>query len=88
MIASPPSVRFTSEGPTARRRGGEANRTVSRTINSDLDAQAKRFGMARRKAEQLQSEIHRDLKAASSYIAKHGSFSEMVRQHYRGSDDD
>jgi antitoxin CcdA len=79
-----------------------AKRTVSLTINSDLYAQAKKLGInasqvaeealiqqvARRKAEQLQAEIKQDLEAASSYIAKHGSFAEMVQQHYRGSDED
>jgi antitoxin CcdA len=73
-----------------------AKQTVSLTINSDLYAQAKKLGIntsqvaeealiqqvARRRAEQLQVEIRQDLDAASSYIAKHGSFAEMVRQHY------
>jgi antitoxin CcdA len=76
-------------------------RTVSLTINSDVYAQAKELGInasqvaeealiqqvARRKAEQLQAEIRQDLEAASSYMAKHGSFAEMVRQHYRDGDD-
>jgi post-segregation antitoxin (ccd killing protein) len=71
------------------------------TINSDLYAQAKKLGInasqvaeealiehvARRKAEQLQREVRQDLEAASSYIAKHGSFAEIVRQHYRTDDE-
>jgi post-segregation antitoxin (ccd killing protein) len=75
---------------------------VSLTLNSDVYAQAKQLGInasqvaeealiqqvARRKAEQLQAEIRQDLEAASAYIAKHGSFAEMVRQHYHGSDED
>lgn len=79
-----------------------AKRTVSLTINSDLYAQAKHLGInasqvaedallqevARRKAEQLQAEIRQDLEAANAYMAKHGSFTEMVRQHYHGSDED
>ena len=79
-----------------------AKRTVSLTINSDLYAQAKKLGInasqiaeealiehvARRKAEQLQAEIRQDLEAAGAYMAKHGSFAEMVRQHYHGSDED
>jgi post-segregation antitoxin (ccd killing protein) len=65
------------------------------TVNSELYALAKRLGInasqvaeaaliqavARRRAAQLQVEIRQDLQAASAYIAKHGSFAEMVRQH-------
>ena len=79
-----------------------AKQTVSLTINSDLYAQAKKLGInasqvaeealiqqvARRKAEQLQVEIRQDLEAASSYVAKHGLFAEMVREHYHNSDED
>lgn len=75
---------------------------MSLTINSDLYAQAKKLGInasqvaeealiqqvARRKTEQLQVEIRQDLAAASSYMAKHGSFAEMVRQHYLDKDED
>jgi antitoxin CcdA len=75
--------------------------TVSLTINSELYAQAKRLGInasqvaeealaqevARRKAEQLKAEIRQDLEAVNSYVAKHGSFAEMVRQHYHGDED-
>jgi antitoxin CcdA len=74
-----------------------AKQTVSLTINSDVYAQAKKLGInasqvaeealiqqvARRKAEQLQAEIRQDLEAANAYMAKHGSFAEMVREHYR-----
>lgn len=77
-----------------------AKRTVSLTINSDLYGQAKKLGInasqiaeealsqevARRKAERLQAEIRQDLAAASSYIEKHGSFAEMVREHYASED--
>ncbi len=78
-----------------------AKQTVSLTINSDLYAQAKRFGIntsqiaeealaqevARRKAERLKEEVRKDLKALDVYEAEHGSFAEMVRQHYEpGSD--
>ncbi|HSK05537.1 MAG TPA: type II toxin-antitoxin system CcdA family antitoxin [Kofleriaceae bacterium] len=79
-----------------------AKQTVSLTINSDLYAQARRLGInasqiaegalvqevARRKAERLQAEILQDLEAASSYIARHGSFADMVREHYRERDED
>lgn len=79
-----------------------AKQTVSLTINSDVYAQAKKLGInasqvaedaliqqvARRKAELLQVEIRQDLAAADSYTAKHGSFAEMVRQHYNGNEED
>jgi len=78
-----------------------AKQTVSLTINSELYAQAKKLGInasqvaeealaqqvARRKAEQLKAEIRQDLEAVNSYMAKHGSFAEMVRQHYHGDED-
>ena len=71
--------------------------TVSLSINSDVYAQAKKLGInasqiaeealiqqvAALTAEQVRTEIRQDLEAASSYIEKHGSFAEMVRQHYR-----
>ncbi len=78
-----------------------AKQTVSLSINSDLYAQAKRLGInasqvaedaliqqvAQRKAQQLEAEIRQDLEATNSYIAKHGSFAEMVHQHYRDDDE-
>jgi antitoxin CcdA len=79
-----------------------AKQTVSLTINSDLYAQAKGLGIntsqiaeealaqevARRKAERLKEEVRKDLEALDAYEAEHGSFAEMVRQHYDpGSDD-
>ena len=78
-----------------------AKQTVSLTINSDLYAQAKKLGInasqvaeealaqqvARRTAERLKAEIRQDLEAVNSYMAKHGSFAEMVRQHYHGDED-
>lgn len=78
-----------------------AKRTVSLTINSDLYAQAKKLGInasqvaeealiqqvARRKAEQLRAEIKQDLEAVDAYTAKHGSFTEMVREYYRDRDE-
>jgi antitoxin CcdA len=78
-----------------------AKQTVSLTINSDLHAQAKRLGInasqiaeealaqevTRRTAERLKAEIRQDLEAVNSYMAKHGSFAEMVRQHYHGDED-
>lgn len=32
--------------------------------------------------EQLRAEIRQDLEVTNKYIAEHGSFAEMVRQHY------
>lgn len=79
-----------------------AKQTVSLTINSDLYAQARRFGIntsqiaeealahevARRNAERLKEEVGRDLKALDTYEAEHGSFAEMVRLHYQPGTDD
>lgn len=79
-----------------------AKQTVSLTINSDLYTQARRLGIntsqvaeealaqevARRKAERLKEEVRKDLKALDAYEAEHGSFAEMVRQHYEPGGDD
>lgn len=79
-----------------------AKQTVSLTINSDLYAQAKSLGInasqiaeealghevARLNAERLREEARRDLEALDAYEAKHGSFAEMVREHYQPADDD
>ena len=76
--------------------------TVSLTLNSDIYAQAKELGInasqvaeealiaavARRRAEQLKAEIIQDLAATDAYIAKHGSFAEMVREHYGQRDEE
>jgi post-segregation antitoxin (ccd killing protein) len=76
--------------------------TVSLTLNSDLYVQAKRYGVnvsqiaedalaqevARRKAEQLKAEVRQDIEALDTYESAHGSFPEMVREHYRGSNND
>jgi hypothetical protein len=53
-----------------------AKQAVSPSINSDVSVQA-----------QLQAEIRQDLDAVSSYIARHGSFAEMVRQHYQDNEE-
>ena len=79
-----------------------AKQTVSLTINSDVYAQAKKLGInasqvaeealiqqvARRKAEQLRAEIKQDLEAIDAYTAKHGSFTDMVREYYGDRDED
>jgi antitoxin CcdA len=76
--------------------------TVSVTINSDLYAQAKGLGIntsqvaeaalarevATRKAQRVKEEIRQDLEALDAYEAKHGSFAQMVRDHYQSADDD
>jgi post-segregation antitoxin (ccd killing protein) len=70
--------------------------TVSVTLNSDLYAKAKRIGInaskvaeeavaaeyAARNAAALAAEIHQDLSAAEQYAEEHGSFSELLREHY------
>jgi antitoxin CcdA len=75
--------------------------TVSLTLSSDLYAQAKKLGInasqvaeqalaaeiARRRAEQVRAEVAQDLEAISAYEAKHGSFAEMAREHYRIDDE-
>ncbi len=79
-----------------------AKQTVSLTINSDLYARARRLGIntsqiaeealahevARRHAEQVREEVRRDLAALDAYEVKHGSFAEMVRQHFEPDTDD
>lgn len=79
-----------------------AKQTVSVTLNSDLYAQAKRLGInasqvaedalahevARRRAERLRAEVQQDLDALDAYESRHGSFAEMVREHYHSVEDD
>jgi post-segregation antitoxin (ccd killing protein) len=79
-----------------------AKQTVSVTINSDLYALAKGLGIntsqvaeealadevARHKAKLLKGEIQQDLEALDAYEAEHGSFAEMVREHYQAGDAD
>lgn len=74
-----------------------AKQTVSVTINSDLYAQAKGLGInasqvaeealadevAQYKAKRLKGEIQQDLQALDAYESEHGSFAEMVREHYQ-----
>jgi hypothetical protein len=42
---------------------------------------------AERRREALRTEIQKDLAAAETYAEQHGSFAELVRQHYKRSDD-
>ncbi|HYD30037.1 MAG TPA: type II toxin-antitoxin system CcdA family antitoxin [Azospirillaceae bacterium] len=76
-------------------------RTVSLTLNADLYAKARESGinasqvaeealaqeLARRRQEMLRAEIRRDLEAYNQYVEEHGSFAEMVREHYADSGD-
>jgi post-segregation antitoxin (ccd killing protein) len=71
-------------------------RTVSLTFNSDLHARAKAAGinlskgaeravaqvLTQRLAEQAKSEVRQDLDALEAFVEAHGSFAEMVRDHY------
>jgi antitoxin CcdA len=71
--------------------------TISLTINSDLMTRIKALGinasrvaetalaaeLERHRREALAADISADLAASSSYVAKHGSFGDMVREHYR-----
>jgi post-segregation antitoxin (ccd killing protein) len=76
--------------------------TVSVTLNSDLYTKAKSMGIntskvaeeavageyAARCAQALALEIRDDLKAAEKYAEEHGSFSELIREHYETEDAD
>lgn len=79
---------------------GARKRTVSLTLNADLYAQAKALGinlskvaeealaqaLAQRLAEQAKADIDRDLQALNAFVEVHGSFAEMVREHYAAGD--
>ena len=74
--------------------------TVSLTLNSDLYAKAKSAGInASRVAEEavaseyaalhaasLAAEINQDMRAAEKYEKEHGSFSELLQEHYESED--
>jgi post-segregation antitoxin (ccd killing protein) len=74
--------------------------TVSISLNSDLYAKAKSVGIntsrvaeealatayAERCRETLHAELQRDLAAAETYAVQHGSFADLVRQHYERED--
>jgi post-segregation antitoxin (ccd killing protein) len=81
---------------------GAGKRTVSLTLNADLYAKAKALGinlskvaeeavaqaLAQCLAEQARAEIRQDLGALKAFIEAHGSFAEMVREHYATVDHD
>ncbi len=43
--------------------------------------------VGRSRAQRLEAEIRADLEASNAYAAKHGSFADLVREHY-GHDDE
>jgi post-segregation antitoxin (ccd killing protein) len=77
-----------------------AKQTVSITLNSDLYAKAKSAGInaskvaeealaskyAELRSEELVAELRRGLAAVESYADQHGSFAELVREHYECED--
>jgi post-segregation antitoxin (ccd killing protein) len=77
-----------------------AKQTVSITLNSDLYAKAKSLGInaskvaeealaskyAELSSEALIAELKRGLAAVDSYADQHGSFAELVREHYEHDD--
>jgi hypothetical protein len=76
----------------SRRRGVQAaqqtqahDRAQGQTeeLASDVAQVAAEEALAPREAEQVKAEIRQDLDAVNAYMAKHGSFAEMVRRHYR-----
>ena len=78
-----------------------AKQTVSITLNSDLYTKAKSLGIntskvaeealaqeyVRRSSEALIAELRQDLAAVESYADLHGSFADLVREHYERDDD-
>ena len=77
-----------------------AKQTVSITVNSDLYAKAKSLGINASKvaeealaakyaelhSEALIADLRQGLAAVESYADQHGSFAELVREHYERDD--
>ena len=77
-----------------------AKQTVSITLNSDLYAKVKTLGINTSRvaeealatkydelhSEALIAEFRRGLAAVESYADQHGSFAELVREHYERAD--
>jgi post-segregation antitoxin (ccd killing protein) len=77
-----------------------AKQTVSITLNSDLYARAKGVGInaskvaeealavaySERRRQALTADVQQDLAAAESYAEVHGSFADLVREHYERDD--
>jgi antitoxin CcdA len=73
-----------------------SKQTVSITLNSDLYAKAKSVGInaskvaeqalaveyAERRRDALRAEVQKDLAAVQTYVEQHGSFADLVREHY------
>ena len=65
---------------------------VTMQVNGDLYARVKAAGLdidaiteralAAALRERIREEIERDLAAVDRYVAEHGSFAEMLREHY------
>jgi len=78
-----------------------AKQTVSVTLNSDLYAKAKSMGInaskvaeealareyVQRLSEELRAELRQGLAAVDRYADQHGSFAELVREHYDRGDE-
>ncbi len=74
--------------------------TVSITLNSDLYAKAKSAGInaskvaeqalasryAELQSEAIRAELQRGLSAVENYADQHGSFADLVREHYESDD--
>jgi post-segregation antitoxin (ccd killing protein) len=74
--------------------------TVSITLNSDLYAKAKSAGINTSKvaeealastyaelhAQAIRAELERGLSAVENYADQHGSFADLVREHYENED--
>jgi post-segregation antitoxin (ccd killing protein) len=81
---------------------GARKRTVSLTVNADLYTKAKGAGinlskvaeealaqaLVQRLAVQARADVRQDLAALSAFVEAHGSFAEMVREHYATIDSD
>lgn len=77
-----------------------AKQTVSITVNSDLYAKAKGLGInaskvaeealatkyAELRSEALIADLRQGLAAVERYAEQHGSFAELVREHYERDD--
>jgi antitoxin CcdA len=71
--------------------------TVSLTINSDLFARVKAQGinasrvaeealareLDRYRREAITADVRADIAAANAYVATHGSYADLAREHYR-----
>ena len=77
-----------------------SKQTVSVTLNSDLYAKAKSAGINASKvaeealaskyaelhSEAIRAELERGLAAVENYADQHGSFADLVREHYERED--